>query len=78
MAPQYPFPCAIQDVLASYMYLIDPPEGAAHRPVDPKNIIVAADSAGGGLSLVLLQILRDLDLPLPGGSILMSPVRPQL
>ncbi|CAK9781177.1 alpha/beta-hydrolase [Cutaneotrichosporon oleaginosum] len=73
MAPQYPFPCAIQDVLASYMYLIDPPEGAAHRPVDPKNIIVAGDSAGGGLSLVLLQILRDLNLPLPGGSILMSP-----
>ncbi|BEJ16390.1 hypothetical protein CspHIS471_0509950 [Cutaneotrichosporon sp. HIS471] len=73
MAPQYPFPCAIQDVLASYLYLINPPEGAAHRPVDPKNIIVAGDSAGGGLSLALLQILRDLKLPLPGGSILMSP-----
>ncbi|GMK55198.1 hypothetical protein CspeluHIS016_0202540 [Cutaneotrichosporon spelunceum] len=73
LAPQYPFPCAIQDVLASYMYLIEPPQGASHCPVDPKNIIVAGDSAGGGLTLALLQILRDLKLPLPGGSIVMSP-----
>lgn len=74
MAPQYPFPCAIQDVLASYLYLIEPPPGAKHHAVDPKDIIVAGDSAGGGLMLVLLMILRDMGLPLPAGSVAMSPV----
>ncbi len=64
-APQYPWPCALQDAVASYLYLIDPPKGAKHRPVDPKKIVVAGDSAGGGLSLALLTVIRDMGLPAP-------------
>ncbi|EIN06782.1 alpha/beta-hydrolase [Punctularia strigosozonata HHB-11173 SS5] len=73
LAPQYPFPCAIQDYLAAYLYLIRPPEGAAHRPVKPERIVVAGDSAGGGLTLALLQVIRDSGLPLPAGGVLISP-----
>ncbi|WWD17016.1 hypothetical protein CI109_101452 [Kwoniella shandongensis] len=73
-APQYPFPCAIHDCLAAYIYLTNPPPGAEHRPVDPKSIIIAGDSAGGGLVLALLQILRDTEgLELPAGAVLISP-----
>jgi len=50
-APQFPWPCALQDCLAAYLYLIDPPAHAKHRPVDPKNLIIAGDSAGGNLAL---------------------------
>ncbi|KAF7315080.1 Abhydrolase-3 domain-containing protein [Mycena indigotica] len=73
LAPQYPFPCALQDLLAAYLYLIRPPPDAAHRPVNPAHIIVAGDSAGGGLTLALLQVLRDSGLPLPAGGVLVSP-----
>ena len=74
-APQYPFPCAIQDCLAAYLYLVNPPPGANHSPVDPKKLVIAGDSAGGGLVLALLQILRDTEgLTLPAGAILISPV----
>lgn len=73
-APQYPFPCAIQDCLAAYLYLVNPPPGAPHLPVDPKSIVLAGDSAGGGLCLALLQILRDTPgLKLPAGAVLLSP-----
>nr|XP_019007535.1 uncharacterized protein I206_07797 [Kwoniella pini CBS 10737]OCF46316.1 hypothetical protein I206_07797 [Kwoniella pini CBS 10737] len=72
--PQYPFPCALQDCLAAYIYLTNPPPGSQHRPVDPKSIILAGDSAGGGLCLALLQILRDTPgLDLPAGAVLISP-----
>ncbi|KAI0260172.1 hypothetical protein BC834DRAFT_902176 [Gloeopeniophorella convolvens] len=71
--PQYPFPCAIQDLVAAYLFLIRPPEGAAHRPVRPEHIVIAGDSAGGGLSLALLQIIRDSGLPAPAGGVLISP-----
>ncbi|KAH9167117.1 alpha/beta-hydrolase [Lactarius sanguifluus] len=73
LAPQYPFPCAIQDLIAAYIFLIKPPEGAAHRPVRPEHIVIVGDSAGGGLSLALLQIIRDSGLPAPAGGILISP-----
>ncbi|KAF8879684.1 hypothetical protein CPB85DRAFT_1341605 [Mucidula mucida] len=63
LAPQYPFPCALQDALASYLYLINPPPEAEHRPVKPSQIIVAA----------LLQVIRDLGLPAPAGGVLISP-----
>jgi acetyl esterase/lipase len=40
--------------------------------IDPKNIIVVGDSAGGGLVMALLIYLRDHSLPLPNSSILIS------
>ncbi|KAG8932784.1 hypothetical protein FRC02_000553 [Tulasnella sp. 418] len=73
LAPQYPFPCAIQDALAAYLYLLYPPEGSLHCPVDPSLIILAGDSAGGGTCLALLQVIRDSGLPLPAGAVLISP-----
>lgn len=52
-APQFPFPCAIQDCLAAYLYLIRPPPNSKHRAVDPKNLILAGDSAGRNPDLTL-------------------------
>ncbi|GAA5875983.1 hypothetical protein JCM16303_006982 [Sporobolomyces ruberrimus] len=73
LAPQFPFPCALQDALSAYLYLIRPPPGAKHRPVDPAKIVIAGDSAGGGLSLALMCMIRDAGLPAPAGGILLSP-----
>ncbi|MBW0469178.1 hypothetical protein O181_008893 [Austropuccinia psidii MF-1] len=72
-APQYPFPCALADCLAAYLYLIRPPPDAKHRPIDPSKMVIAGDSAGGGLSLALLTLIRDVGLPLPAGGVLISP-----
>ncbi|KAG7091172.1 hypothetical protein E1B28_010224 [Marasmius oreades] len=73
LAPQYPFPCALQDLVAAYLYLIRPPPDAKHRPIHPGHIVIAGDSAGGGLSLALLQVIRDTGLPIPAGGVLISP-----
>lgn len=75
LAPQYPFPCALHDALASYLFLIDPPQDgtAAHAAIPPEKIILSGDSAGGGLALSLLMVLRDLNLPMPAGATLISP-----
>ena len=51
LAPQYPWPCGLQDCIAAYLWLIDPPKDAGHKPVDPKNIIIGGDSCGGNLTL---------------------------
>ncbi|KAG6902758.1 hypothetical protein C0995_011906 [Termitomyces sp. Mi166 len=55
------------------LYLIRPPPSAAHCPVSPAHIIIAGDSAGGGLSIALLQVIRDSGLPMPAGGVLISP-----
>ncbi|GKT94176.1 lipase esterase [Colletotrichum tofieldiae] len=82
-----PFPAALLDALISYLTLLYPPSDAYHQPVDPRHIVVAGDSAGGNLSLALLQLLLELrrqnrkirwhgeerDIPLPGGLALNSP-----
>ncbi|KZV82439.1 alpha/beta-hydrolase [Exidia glandulosa HHB12029] len=73
LAPQYPFPCALQDTLAAYLYLIDPPPGAKHLPVPPSMIMLGGSSAGGGMMIALLQVIRDAGLPLPAGAVLISP-----
>ncbi|KAL4943930.1 hypothetical protein BDV06DRAFT_234167 [Aspergillus oleicola] len=64
-ARYFPFPCPLQDSLASYLYLLQD-----HAPED---IIFAGDSAGGGMILSMLVICRDQGLPLPAGAILISP-----
>ncbi|KAK3995807.1 hypothetical protein QBC44DRAFT_233031 [Cladorrhinum sp. PSN332] len=65
LAPQFPFPCGLQDCLATYLYLITQQE--------PSTIILAGDSAGGGMVLSLMIILRDQGIPLPAGAVLISP-----
>ncbi|KAI0265849.1 hypothetical protein BC834DRAFT_876659 [Gloeopeniophorella convolvens] len=72
-APQYPWPCPLHDVLAAYFYLTRPPPGAPHQPVDPAKLVFAGDSAGGGLCLSAIAVLRDMGLPQPAGAVLISP-----
>lgn len=72
-APQFPFPCALQDALAAYLFLIRPPPNAGHEAIDPSQIVLAGDSAGGGLALALLQVLRDVGIQQPSGAALISP-----
>lgn len=60
LAPQNPFPAALVDALTAYLSLIHPPPGALHDPVPANKIVIAGDSAGGNLSLVLLQTLLTL------------------
>lgn len=65
LAPQYPFPCGIHDIMSAYLYLL--------QDYDPKTILFCGDSAGGGMLSSLLITLRDQGLPLPAGAMLMSP-----
>jgi acetyl esterase/lipase len=65
LAPQFPFPCGLQDCLAAYLYLL--------RVQEPNTIVLAGDSAGAGMVLSLLVILRDQSIPLPAGAVLISP-----
>ena len=55
------------------MYLIDPPDGALHSPIPPSKIVFAGDSAGAGLCLTALTVLRDLGIEQPAGAVLISP-----
>ncbi|KAG2181212.1 hypothetical protein INT43_008795 [Umbelopsis isabellina] len=70
LAPQHPFPAPLEDALASYLQLID--QDGDYR-IDPKNVIVAGESHGGGLIMALLLLLRDKQLPMPGGGMGLSP-----
>lgn len=67
LAPEHPFPAAFDDCLAAYRWLLS--EG-----VRPEQLIVAGDSSGGCLTLLLLVCLRDLGLPLPAAAVCLSPV----
>ncbi len=66
LAPEHKCPAALEDALAAYQWLLN--GGAA-----PENLVIAGDSAGGGLALATLQALRDQGLPLPACAILYSP-----
>ncbi|KAI8890002.1 alpha/beta-hydrolase [Backusella circina FSU 941] len=72
LSPQYPFPSALEDAMAAYLYLIDPPKGIA--PIDPKKIVLSGDSSGGGLAISLLIAIRDAGLPQPGSAVVFSPL----
>ncbi|KAI5854945.1 Alpha/Beta hydrolase protein [Tricharina praecox] len=87
LSPQSPFPGPLLDALISYLYLLYPPPGAMHAPIAAEKIVFSGDSAGGGLSLALLQLLihfsrtgtgkvhwygQDVAVPLPGGVALIS------
>ncbi len=66
LAPQHPSPAAIEDVVAVYKALLA-------QGQDPKKIVIAGDSAGGGLSLSTAIAIRDAGLPLPAALVLLSP-----
>lgn len=66
LAPEHVFPAAIDDALTAYRWLLA-------RGTKPAYIVIAGDSAGGGLTLALLQKVRDQSLPMPAGAALLSP-----
>ncbi len=66
LAPEHPFPAAVEDARAAY-------EGLLEQRVDPRSIALAGESAGGGLAVATLVALRDAGMPLPGCAFLMSP-----
>ncbi len=66
LAPENKFPAALNDVFDSYRWLLN-------NRIAPKNIIIAGDSAGGGLVMSLLLKIKQWKLEIPGGAVLISP-----
>ena len=66
VAPEHPFPAALEDAIASYQWLLD----AGYYG---EQIILAGDSAGGGLAMALCMYLKDHNKPMPRGIVAMSP-----
>ncbi|PQE24569.1 lipase esterase protein [Rutstroemia sp. NJR-2017a WRK4] len=87
LAPQNPFPAALLDCLVAYLNLLYPPPGSFHTPVSASHVVFSGDSAGGNLSLALLQLLLHFqrthttitwngqahEIPVPAGLALNSP-----
>jgi epsilon-lactone hydrolase len=65
LAPENPFPAAVNDAVALYRWLLE--DG-----ISPERIVIGGDSAGGGLTIATLLSLRDQGLPLPAGAVLLS------
>ncbi|GAA2808424.1 alpha/beta hydrolase [Kitasatospora paracochleata] len=66
LAPEHPFPAAIEDALSAYRALLDSGE-------DPSTIAFAGDSAGGGLTVTTCLAARDAGLPMPAAIVAFSP-----
>jgi len=66
LAPENPFPAAVEDATAAYRWLLS-------TGVDPARTVIAGDSAGGGLTLAALVALRDAGDPLPAAAVCLSP-----
>ena len=67
LAPEHRFPAAPSDVLAVYRWLVE------EYGADPARVVVAGDSAGGGLTIVLAVSARDAGVPLPAALVCISP-----
>jgi len=66
LAPEHPFPAALDDAVAAYRWLL-------RQGVDAGAVALAGDSAGGGLVLATLLRARDEALPLPAAAVCFSP-----
>ncbi|MFM0312036.1 alpha/beta hydrolase [Paraburkholderia sp. RL17-383-BIF-A] len=66
LAPEHRFPAALNDATYAYRQLIG-------NGIAPESIVIAGDSAGGGLALATLVALRDAGDPMPAGALLFSP-----
>jgi monoterpene epsilon-lactone hydrolase len=66
LAPEHPFPAALEDAVAAYRYMLA-------QGVAPERIVFIGDSAGGGLVLATLLAARDQGLPPPAGAVALSP-----
>jgi acetyl esterase/lipase len=67
LAPEHPYPASLEDCLASYRWLLD-------SGVDPRQLILAGESAGGGLVISTMLRARQEGLPLPRAAICISGV----
>ncbi|MFF4297682.1 alpha/beta hydrolase [Streptomyces vinaceus] len=65
LAPEHPFPAAVDDGLAAYRELLE--------STDPRDLVMAGDSAGGGLSIATLLAAREAGLPQPAAVVVFSP-----
>lgn len=66
LAPEHPFPAALDDAVAAYRWLIN-------NRIEARNIVVAGDSAGGGLALATLLAVRNAGAPLPAAAVCITP-----
>jgi epsilon-lactone hydrolase len=66
LAPENPFPAAVDDSITAYRWLLA-------QGYKPGRIVIAGDSAGGGLAVSTLLALRDIGSPAPAGAVCMSP-----
>src|SRR5438105_3214737 len=66
LAPEHPFPAAVEDAVAGYRWLLA-------QGVEPERVIIAGDSAGGGLTVATLIALRDAGERLPAAAVCISP-----
>jgi acetyl esterase/lipase len=66
LAPEHPFPAAVEDSVAAYRYMLD-------QGLKASRIVVSGDSAGGGLTVATLVAIRDAKLPTPAGGACLSP-----
>jgi epsilon-lactone hydrolase len=66
LAPEHPYPAAVDDATAAYGWLLE-------QGVAPGHVVIGGDSAGGGLTVATLLALRDARLPLPAGGVCISP-----
>src|SRR6202023_835030 len=66
LAPEHPFPAAVDDAVAAYRWMLA-------QGLKPTRIAVAGDSAGGGLTAATLVAIRDAKLPVPAAGALLSP-----
>src|SRR5207249_5658092 len=62
LAPEHPFPAALDDAIAAYRWLLG-------QGIAPGRIVVAGDSAGGGLTVATLLALRDRGIPRPAAGV---------
>jgi len=67
LAPEYPYPAALQDATAAYRALLEQVEG-------PDRVIVSGESAGGNLAVELLIAGKSEALPMPAAALLFSPM----
>jgi acetyl esterase/lipase len=65
-APEHPFPAAVEDAVRAYRWLLA-------SGVDPATLVLAGESAGGGLVAATLLALRDAGEPMPAGGVCISP-----
>jgi acetyl esterase/lipase len=66
MAPEHPFPAAVEDAIQAYNWLLE-------KGYKPGSIALGGDSAGGGLALAAILALREEKAKLPGAAVLLSP-----